>query len=149
MIRNDDRIHLAWGPALLLLLLPLAAAPADAADEADEAEGKRLYVEYECNKCHAMASKDIELIEMEEDEEEDDGWGDDPFYDDVEEEEEEAEDLSGVGLEWNQDDLMDWLMKKLEKDGDTHRKKFKGTKKELKKLTAWLVTCKDEVPVEE
>ena len=44
--------------------------------------------------------------------------------------------------------MMKWLIKKLEIEGELHKKKFPGTKGELKALTAWLMTLTEEAPAE-
>jgi mono/diheme cytochrome c family protein len=141
-MKNDDRglQPLAWLASLLSLLFLAALAP-----DAEAADGKQLYIDSGCAKCHSVLAEGIEVAAEEEEEE------DDPFGGDEGEEEEEPGDLSGLGASWEHDGakgLEDWLMKKLEVDGKKHKKRFKGSKTDLKDLAAWLMGLTKPAPAE-
>jgi hypothetical protein len=128
----------AWptiGLALWAFVLMLAPG-------AQAADGKTLYIESGCAKCHSILAEGIEVAAEEEEE------ADDAF---AEEGEEEAEpsDLSGLGKTWTHDGdagLQQWLMKKLAIDGEKHKKRFKGSKGDLQTLTAWLLSLTEPAP---
>ena len=120
---------IAMAVALLAALAPSSAQAAD--------EGQELYIKNGCVKCHAIAALKIEVVE---DEDEDEEEEEDPFAE--EGDEEEPADLSGIGASWEhgEDGMAKWLTKKLEIEDKLHKKKFPGSKKELKSLSAWLMT---------
>lgn len=130
--------------AATLLLLVFASAPARAGGSGEK--GKKLFVDSGCNKCHSLLAEGIEVVEDDEEAEEADD--DDPFGMDEDEDEEEPPDLSGIATHWKhgEDGLKDWLNKKLEIDGDLHKKKFPGERGELKTLAAWLMTLTTPAP---
>ena len=144
MSGTEARPHwLNWLAGLAALVL-LVLLPANSAEAGPDEDGKALYVKSECSKCHAVAAKGIEVIEEEDEEEEED----DPFAE--EGEDAEPEDLSGIGASWEhgEDGMAKWLTKKLEIEGELHKKKYPGSKKELKDLVAWLMTLTEEAPAE-
>lgn len=142
MLDREVRSRLAAWPTLGLALwaFVLLMAP-----EARAADGKTLYVESGCAKCHSLLAEGIEVSGDDEAEEEED-----PFAD-PSEEEKEPSDLSGLGKTWEHDGadgLQKWLMKRLEIDGEKHKKRFKGSKSDLEELTAWLMTLTEPAPAE-
>jgi cytochrome c2 len=145
MSGTEARPHwLAWlaGLAALAILALLSSSTAEAGPAED---GKALYVKNECSKCHAVATQGIEVTDPEEEDEEEE---EDPFAE--EGEEAEPEDLSGIGARWEhgEDGMAKWLTKKLEIEGELHKKKFPGPKKELQALIDWLMTLTEEAPAE-
>ena len=138
---SEDRTHwTAWLAALVALAFLAMLAPGSA-QAGDTPGGKTLYAKSGCNKCHSVITEGIEVVEDDEEEEEEE----DPFAD---EDEAEPEDLSGIGARWEhgEDGLTKWLTKKLEIDDELHKKKFPGSKPELKALVAWLMTLKEAAP---
>ena len=141
MLERDDHQNLPTRTLAVLFAFAFALLPAGVAGAS---EGKTLYVENGCNKCHSLVAEGIAQVENDEaDEEEDDPFGSD-------EDEAEPGDLSGMGAIWKEGDagLQKWLTKKLEIDGKLHQKKFPGSTKDLKALTAWLMTLKEPAPAE-
>jgi hypothetical protein len=125
-VRNLSTIVLAMASAVLLLLAPATRAAGPAKD------GKALFTSFKGNLCHAVESQGIAVVEEEGEEPEaepDDGARKPP-------------DLSNVGSERDAKWLKDWLMKKVEVEGRTHRKKLTAEPSELNVLTAWLATLK-------
>ena len=122
-------------PFLTLLLLPtlalLLVAPATLA-AGPAKDGKSLFTSFKCNLCHSVESQGIAVVEEEGEEaeaEDDEGARKPP-------------DLSNVGSERDAKWLKDWLMKKVEVEGRTHRKKLTAEPSELNVLTAWMATLK-------
>lgn len=101
------------------------AAPSAAAETKD---GKATFTELKCNNCHAVSTQGIAVVEEEGAEED---------------EESEPSDLSGIGAKHDAKWVKDWLNKKVEKDGKTHRKKFAGTPAQLNALADWLAGLKE------
>lgn len=144
MMGSQDRPQwITWLAVLMGLTLFALLSPNPAAAE-DAEDGKTLYVKSGCNKCHTIITENIELSEDDAEEEEEE---EDPF---AEEDESEPEDLSGIGARWThgEDGMMKWLTKKLEIEENLHKKKFPGSKTELKLVSAWLMTLKEEAPAE-
>jgi hypothetical protein len=142
MLDREVRSRFANWPMLGLALWAFVLLVAPRADAAD---GKTLYVESGCNKCHSILAEGIEATGEDDEEAEDD-----PFAD-PDEEEAEPGDLSGLGKTWEHDGeggLQKWLMKRLEIDGEKHKKRFKGSKSDLEALTAWLMTLTEPAPAE-
>ena len=98
----------------------LGASPASAAD------GKELFTQHKCNMCHTVDSQGIAQSKEE---------GEDA-------DESKPVDLSNVGSERDVKWLKDWLNKKAQIDGKTHRKTFKGAPADLDTLATWLATLK-------
>ena len=96
------------------------AAPAWSADDA----GKKAFLEEKCDKCHPVATHEIERTIASEK-----MWG---------------PDLGGVGLTRDAEWLQKWEMKEIEVDGKKHKNTYKGTKKNLATIIAWLVEQKAE-----
>ena len=108
-------------PALIAacgLLLSLGASSALAEDA-----GQKLFDDNGCNKCHSVSSKGIKATKP-------------PKEGEV--------DLSGVGLEHDAKWISGYLLKKEEKDGKKHKKKFTGEDAELEALSKWLASLKDK-----
>ncbi len=93
--------------------------------------GKKIFMDYECQSCHAISAYGISIVKSE-DEEEDDDYG--------EEEAIEPPDLSNVGSKRDKKFLSLFLRKKVAIDGRKHKKRFKGTKEERRELVIWLST---------
>lgn len=113
-------------PASLCFLVTLvaAASPALAAEE----DGKAIFLRSKCNSCHTVTSLAIAQPVLE---------GDSP-----EDEADKPPDLSDVGSKHKPEWFAEWLQKKVEMNGKTHRKRFGGKPEELKILTAWLAGLK-------
>lgn len=105
--------------ALVLAATAASAAPPDA---------KTTFTTMKCNNCHSVQSAGIEAVPDPEAE------GD--------EEAPKPKDLSDVGSKHDAKWIKDWLSKKAEKDGKTHRKKFTGTGAEMEALATWLAGMK-------
>lgn len=102
--------------APLILLVALWGAPSHAADD----EGQEAFIKEKCDRCHAVSSLGIEARD-----------------------EEEAPDLSNAAArlpsaQW----ATDWVLRKETKDGKKHQRPYKGSKKNLAKISEWLMTLK-------
>ena len=86
-------------------------------------DGKSIFLDNKCNKCHTITSQGIER------------QGTAP-------EGKTPPDLSGVGLKHNSDWMQKWLNKEEEQNGKKHIKKFGGSTEDLKTLTNWLASQK-------
>ncbi len=117
-------ISVSW----IALLLVLFASPAVAGEV-----GKKIFEEYECVGCHMVSAYGMSVVQMEE--EEDDDWGD-------EEDVIEPPDLSDVGLKRDAPFMANYLRKRVDIEGRKHKKRFKGSKEELKQLVLWLTTLR-------
>ena len=100
---------------------------------------KEIFIEHKCNKCHSIASEGIEKKTKKKKEESKDKIA--------------PPDLSDVGKYHDAAFFAKFLKKKTVhilhdgKEGTKkHKKKFKGSDEELKKLTAWLESLKNDVP---
>ncbi len=86
-----------------------------------------MFLKYDCQTCHDVASQQIVLVG------------------ELEEEDGTPSDLSTVGDEITDADWMEkWLKKRVKKDGTKHKKRFRGSKSELKVLIDWMLTLKTE-----
>jgi len=94
---------------------------------ADGEDGKALFLKYDCQSCHEVASQQIVLAR------------------ELEAEDGTPPDLSTVGDEITDAAWMEkWLKKRVKKDGTKHKKRFRGSKTELKVLVDWMLTLKAE-----
>ena len=93
------------------------------ASPAGGGNGKSIFLENKCNKCHTIESQSI-------------------ARDGKPPEGKQPPDLSCVGLKHTSDWMQKWLMKEEEQNGKKHIKKFGGPEPDLKTLTAWLATLK-------
>ncbi|MGM0577617.1 MAG: c-type cytochrome [Myxococcota bacterium] len=84
------------------------------------ADGKAIFLDNNCNNCHTIESKGIDYSE---DKSDNDGG-----------------DLSKVGAEHDKKWIALFLLKKKDLDGKKHKKKFYGSKGDLKTLATWLET---------
>lgn len=91
----------------------------------EKSEGAKIFVEQDCNSCHTIDSKGIELT------------------DDAEDDAEDAPDLSDVGAEYDREWIAKYLLKRVEKDGEEHEKRFRGGMEDLKTVASWLGELKD------
>jgi hypothetical protein len=116
------------------LLYGVAAAdqPAPAADPAKgkAGPGQNVFTKYRCSSCHSVESHGIKKKATSSETEETGSV--------------KPPDLSGVGVERDAAWITKFLQKEEKIEGKLHPKKFRGTAPELQKLTAWLVTLKDE-----
>ena len=96
---------------------------------------REIFVEQGCLKCHSIKALGITVVESDEEpvEDEDNGYG---------EEEINPPDLSDIGLKRDGKFITKYLRKKVAVEGRKHKKRFKGTKKELKIIRDWLLTLK-------
>ncbi|MBT5873492.1 MAG: c-type cytochrome [Candidatus Latescibacteria bacterium] len=93
------------------------------------AAASAIFMDHECQGCHSIqvAKVELDVGDLEPDEIDED-----------------APDLSGVGLEHEQDWIKLYLKKKVKYEGEKHEKKFRGTDEEFETLTSWLSTLKTE-----
>lgn len=127
-MKKIDKKHLisSWQTLLFLSLFIFIFSPDSFASEARE-----IYLKYRCIKCHSMKSENIE-----------------PLKEELLKGK-KIIDHSGVGLEYDVEWLKKWLLKEVEKDGEKHRVKFKGSPQELDTLTRWLAEKKERINPEE
>ncbi|HMI31379.1 MAG TPA: c-type cytochrome [Candidatus Limnocylindrales bacterium] len=118
------RIGTALAVSVCLAAL-YGVALCDEADASKVADGKPVFVKYKCGSCHSIEVQGIKKKAVA-------ATGS------------QAPDLSGVGVERTSEWLASFLSKKEKLDGKLHMKKFSGTPAELKKLSGWLATLKDE-----
>ena len=113
--------------ALAGTLLCPSVLKADGEDGEDGEDGKALFLKYDCQSCHEVASQQIVLAR------------------ELEAEDGTPPDLSTVGDEITDAAWMEkWLKKRVKKDGTKHKKRFRGSKTELKLLVDWMLTLKAE-----
>ncbi len=110
---------LALSGAVALLCTPLVAAAED---------GKEIFLRSKCTTCHTIESAGVTQPPGEADEEE------------------KPKDLSDVGSKHDAAWIKDWLQKKVEQNGKSHRKRFGGTPAELDVLAKWLTSLKKPKP---
>jgi hypothetical protein len=89
-------------------------------------DGKSIYNQYKCAKCHAIQSEGIARA------------GEAP-------EGKQPPDLSGAGVKRDAAWISKWLVKEEEVNGKKHVKKCGGSEDELKTLSNWLATLKKPV----
>jgi len=85
-------------------------------------DGKSLFKENKCDKCHSVTSQGIDRCST--------PPGKLP------------PDLSGVGLKHNADWIKGWLMKEEELNGKKHLKKWAGSEGDLVVVSKWLAAQK-------
>jgi hypothetical protein len=112
------------------LFLSLCAGTAPAEEVVKAPNGKPVFVKYKCRACHSIESQGIAKKA-------DAGEA-------AETSEKKPPDLSGVGVKHPADWIAAFLMKKEMVNGGKHEKKFRGTEAELKTLSGWLETLKEE-----
>jgi len=122
-------VVLAGAAALAGLILFGSMSAGVSLAQDDSAAATAIFKEHECQGCHSIqvASVELDVGDLEPDEIDED-----------------APDLSGAGLEHEQDWIKLYLKKKVKIDGEKHEKKFRGTDEEFETLTAWLATLKTE-----
>lgn len=118
------------GYLITALSLLLSTSPVFAGEA-----GKKIFTDYECVSCHAVSAYGMSIVESENQEEEEDDWGD-------EEDVIEPPDLSDVGNKREAVFLAKYLRKKVAVEGRKHKKRFKGSREELKEVVLWLVSLK-------
>ena len=107
----------AFATFIATILLGALTAPV----WADEA-GKKAFLTEKCDQCHSIKTHEIERTIASEK-----MWG---------------PDLSGVGLTRDAEWMEKFTLKEVELDGKNHKNTFKGTKKSLATITAWLAEQK-------
>lgn len=107
-----------------------------AADAAKTPDGKPIFLKNKYTSCHSISSQKIEAKKETEAEDDKAEGG--------KEESVKAPDLSGAGVNHTSEWITQFLLKKEKVEGFTHKKKFRGTEKELTTLSGWLATMKDE-----
>lgn len=123
-------------PPLVLavgLLIPVTA-------RAGDPPGKAIFLASKCNKCHVITLEKVERLPKDASEEDADAAlppG---------EKKREPPDLSGVGNRHETAWMKDFLQKKIEKDGQKHLRKFKGTDAELDQLVSFLSGLEQDPP---
>lgn len=125
-----------WGLGIALVAVyAVTAARVAVTEEAADPVGKKCFIEYKCNSCHALQAAGIEKGKAEATEEKSTSKRKPP-------------DLSGAGKKRTAAWIEKFLLKKEVIDGERHQKKFRGTAAELKALSTWLETFKTEVKKE-
>jgi hypothetical protein len=125
---------LALITGLLAAWTLLFAGPAAAEDE-----GKAKFLEYKCNKCHAVESQGIEVLAGDDAEEEEDEWAEEG------EEEIDPPDLSNAGADFESpDEITEWIKKKAERNGRLHKSKLRAPKKDIDAIAAWVFALRKE-----
>ena len=112
------------GHACFFLVLLLGTSAAGWSQ--DEASGQDLFVENKCNQCHPVESAEIERTSTSD--------------------KMKGMDLSDTGNRHDVEWLVKFLKKEIEREGDLHKKSFKGTDEDAQKIAAWLATLKTETP---
>lgn len=103
-------------PALAFLVTAIVAVPGAAL-----ADGPEVFKAQGCTKCHSVSGASISR---------------DAAHD------EEAKDLSKVGGSHDKKWIAQFLLKKVDREGEKHKKGWQGTTEELKTLATWLETLK-------
>lgn len=101
---------------LLMATLALVARFSHSAD------GKQVFLDNNCNRCHAVSSHDIEAT--------------------VKSERMRGPDLSDVGETRDPEWIAKFIAKEVELDGKTHRIPYKGSDEDLKAIAEWLASQK-------
>lgn len=84
------------------------------------ADGKEMFVEMKCNKCHSIDAEGIEQTKKKQ----------------------KGGDLSEVGKERDAEWMTKYIKKEVDIEGKKHKNKWKGTDGELKTIVDWLATLK-------
>ncbi len=107
--------------AMVVLAAGMFIGAANLHDVANS-DGKTLFKDAKCDKCHSIESQGIERTST--------PPGKLP------------PDLSGVGLKHNADWIKSWLLKEEELNGKKHLKKYTGSEADLTTLAKWLASLK-------
>lgn len=100
---------------LFFMTVPLAAAEG----------GQQIFLDQKCNRCHSIASLEIEAT--------------------IKSEKMKGPDLENVGSRHEAEWLSQWIKKEVSNDdGKNHSAKWAGSDKELEGLVAWLASLKSE-----
>ena len=115
---NKNKLRLVAVAFLTLLGVFFCASLSVAADD----EGQKAFLKEKCDRCHSISSLEIEARDKEEG----------------------APDLSNAAaLVPSADWVTQWVMREVANaDGKKHQKPYQGSKKNLEKISAWLVTLK-------
>jgi len=106
------------------VLLALSAATLTSAGSLKpNADGKSIFDQYKCAKCHTITSQNVKLS------------GPPP-------EGKEPHDLSTAGAKHDATWISKWLLKEEEQNSKKHVKRFTGSEDELKTLSTWLAGLK-------
>lgn len=124
-VHNKKYLFSLWQALSFFILLIFSP------DYSFASEAREIYLKYRCIKCHSIKSENIE-----------------PLKEELLKGK-KIIDHSGVGLKYDAEWLKKWLLKEVEKDGEKHRVKFKGSPQELDTLTRWLVEKKERINPEE
>ena len=108
---------MAAGFAGSILILGLEIGMITDTNKVYAGDGKSIFLDNKCNKCHTVKSQDIKLVD------------DEPS---------DAPDLSNVGSKHDSDFLHKWLKKEVTIDDKKHPKQFKGSDGDLGILVNWL-----------
>ena len=104
---------------LVLCFFSLAAvAPAPSFDDDEE-----TYKQH-CGECHGVKVADIAPT--------------------TKKDKDKGPDLTGIGEKFEADWIMKYIKKEADKEGKSHKKKFKGSDEELQVLVDWLLEQKAE-----
>jgi len=108
--------------AIITLLAACLGLAFFAGSASASSEGTDVFKAQRCNSCHSVEIAKIPLVK-----------GDDG---------EEARDLSTVGNRFDKRFLAGYLLGRQEIDGQKHRRRFAGTRDELRTIVEWLETLK-------
>ena len=126
------RLRTVLAVTAALAFAAIIGAPAARAQDAD---GKKIFLEQRCNRCHKIDSQGVVIVEGEDPADEE---GDEPDSG----EKRDPPDLSNVGAEKDKVWIAKFLIKQETLDGRKHKKRFRGSKEELKVVAEWLGTLK-------
>ncbi|MCB1049206.1 MAG: c-type cytochrome [Acidobacteria bacterium] len=91
-------------------------------------DGKAVFTDKKCNKCHTIESQSIPLLPKDDDDDDDD--------------DKEPKDLSKVGAEVDAATIKQFLQRSIELNEKKHKKKFSGSDEELDAVANWLASLK-------
>lgn len=114
---RQSRVKVTITTMSAVLVVFIGASLCIAADDA----GQKAFLKERCDRCHSISSLGIE----------------------AKDEDEGAPDMSNAGAtlasaEWAEK----WVLREETKDGKKHQKPYEGSKKNLKRISEWLMTLK-------
>jgi cytochrome c553 len=110
------KLRLTLFSAAFLYLL-VALAPAAAADD-----GQKTFTEQKCNKCHSVASVEIEAT--------------------IKSEKMRGPDLSKAGEKHAADWVKQYVLKEVQLNDKDHKAKWEGSEKDLQAIADWIASLK-------
>ncbi len=93
------------------------------------ADGKQLFLDAKCNKCHTVEAQEIAVLPRTDGKEAD--------------ADKKPVDLSKVGGEHDAAFVKSWLLREIDQEGKKHKApKYKGTEEDLTTLSTWVAGLK-------